>query len=167
MLENKRSAPKAVTPGMMFDFLEVIEKDDPYVPPDGGKTKTRWKCKCQLCGNEITLTTSALHTRKNKSCGCTNDGVEKPEPSVAPGRVFGFLEVIGKAGRPYVPPGGGKPTTRWKCRCQLCVNEIALKANALLARKEKSCGCANDGLGKHGAPVKAGAVFVLLYPLFF
>lgn len=46
MPKNKRSTPKAVTPGMVFVFcLKVIEKDDPYVPPSGGKPVTRWKCR--------------------------------------------------------------------------------------------------------------------------
>lgn len=157
MPEEKKNAPRPVKPGMVFGFLEVIEKTDPYRPPGGGKPTAQWKCRCQLCGNEITLTASSLHRRKNKSCGCTNDGTKSHARPIAPGMVFGYLEVMEKTD-PYVPPGKGRPRARWKCRCKLCGNEITVTTDRLYKRKNKSCGCTDEGTGKKPS-VTPGMVF--------
>lgn len=104
--KNKNTFPQ-VKPGMVFGYLEVIEKAAPYRPPGGGKPTAQWKCRCKLCGNEITLRSHVLHTRKNKSCGCIDEVTEKqnPKPSVTPGMVFGELEVKERAPDHFTPSG--------------------------------------------------------------
>lgn len=147
--KNKNAFPP-VKPGMVFGYLEVIGKADPYRPPGGGKPTARWKCRCKLCGTEITLTANALHIRKNKSCGCTDIGTKKPKPSVTPGMVFGELEVKERAPDHFTPSGIKKPC--WVCECS-CGVRVTVQQQVLVQGRKWHCGCkrgAAPGGGKQG-----------------
>ena len=56
------------------------------------------------------------------------------------GQRFGRLTVLGLDPEPYRSPGG-KPTRRWRCRCD-CGKEITVLQNALTGKNgTRSCGC--------------------------
>ena len=58
------------------------------------------------------------------------------------GQRFGRLVVLGKEEEPYRSPITGKPTRRWRCRCD-CGKEIVVLQNALTRKNgTRSCGCA-------------------------
>lgn len=50
--------------GQTFGFLTVLEK-----APNSGK-KTRWLCRCSLCGSEKMIQTCHLTSGASQSCGC-------------------------------------------------------------------------------------------------
>lgn len=57
------------------------------------------------------------------------------------GQRFGRLTVLGLDPEPYRSPGG-KPTRRWRCRCD-CGTELVVLQNALTGKNgTRSCGCA-------------------------
>lgn len=57
------------------------------------------------------------------------------------GKKFGRLVVLGLDPDPYISPSG-KPTRRWRCRCD-CGNEVVVLTNALTGKNgTRSCGCA-------------------------
>lgn len=53
--------------GNVYNYLQVIGFSHM-----GGRRRSYWKCKCLLCGNEITLRKDAFvyDSSHNKSCGC-------------------------------------------------------------------------------------------------
>lgn len=58
------------------------------------------------------------------------------------GQRFGRLVVLGEEEEPYRSPTTGRPTRRWRCRCD-CGKEIVVLQNALTRKNgTKSCGCA-------------------------
>lgn len=62
------------------------------------------------------------------------------KPKDLTGQRFGLLTVLGLCPEPYISPSG-KPTRRWKCRCD-CGNEIVVLTNALTGKNgTRSCGC--------------------------
>lgn len=148
--KNRNTFPPVKT-GMVFGYLEVIEKADPYISPSGKeRPRARWKCRCQLCGNEITLTTSALHTRKNKSCGCTDEGAEKPyKPSVTPDMEFGMLRTVRRLEDHYTPSGIKKPV--WECECLACGRKVPVQQIRLVQGRKTHCGCLRKS-AKKGTP---------------
>lgn len=61
-------------------------------------------------------------------------------PKDLTGQRFGRLVVICLDPTPYVSPSG-KPTRRWRCRCD-CGKEIVVLQNALTGKNgTRSCGC--------------------------
>lgn len=64
-----------------------------------------------------------------------------PAPKDLTGQRFGRLTVLGLDPEPYRSPGG-KPTRRWRCRCE-CGTELVVLQNALTGKNgTRSCGCA-------------------------
>lgn len=89
-------------------------------------------CKCNRCGNEITVSSENLFFYKTRSCGCT-------DYLNLTGGVFSHLTVIRPAGlRPCGTKGG--MVRVWLCKCK-CGNEVTLSTNSLTTRHAKSCGC--------------------------
>lgn len=97
--------------GERFGKLTVIKEAERK--PD---KRRQWLCKCD-CGNETTLTTTALTSGNTRSCGCmrTKDLV---------GKRFGKLVVLEKTNR--------KKYKRflWKCKCD-CGNIFYLNTTEL------------------------------------
>lgn len=65
-------------------------------------------------------------------------------PKDLTGERFGRLTVMELDPTPYLSPSG-KPTRRWRCRCD-CGNEVTVLTNALTGRNgTRSCGCTRSG----------------------
>ena len=76
--------------GQTFNNLEVIKKAD----EQDGK-RTMWECKCKLCGNMTTATTTELKSGHKKSCGCLKHQSNAVDLT---GMQFGLLTVKKRAG---------------------------------------------------------------------
>ena len=56
--------------GQIVGYLKVISRA-PTKYSQAGNQSTMWNCKCLLCGNETTVSTSALTVKNHtRSCGC-------------------------------------------------------------------------------------------------
>ena len=107
--------------------------------------KTYWKCKCD-CGNEIIVPTNYLVSGNTKSCGCLNKELsserlkEVREKGNSKSLVdltnkrFGRLTVIKRV------KNNKFNQVQWLCKCD-CGNEIIVRAQSLVGRECKSCGC--------------------------
>lgn len=74
------------------------------------------------------------------------------------GQRFGRLTVLGLDPEPYRSPSG-KPTRRWRCRCD-CGREITVLQNALTGKTgTRSCGCARAEQTRAGAVDMTGQRF--------
>lgn len=74
------------------------------------------------------------------------------------GQRFGRLVVLGEEGEPYRSPTG-KPTRRWRCRCD-CGKEIVVLQNALTRKNgTRSCGCARAEKARANAVDMTGQRF--------
>lgn len=101
--------------GMMFENMEVIEKDASKITK-GGK-HVYWICKCTICGKTKSVRSSDLISGKVTDCGCgrsrrISDGVAEN----LSGLVFGHLTVIEKD---ISKIKSGSPAF-WICKCDLC-----------------------------------------------
>lgn len=74
------------------------------------------------------------------------------------GRRFGRLMVLGPDPEPYRSPSG-KPTRRWRCRCD-CGKELTVLQNALTGKRgTRSCGCARADSTRQSAKDMSGQRF--------
>lgn len=74
------------------------------------------------------------------------------------GQRFGRLTVLGLDPEPYRSPGG-KPTRRWRCRCD-CGTELVVLQNALTGKNgTRSCGCVRAEKSRAAAVDMSGQRF--------
>lgn len=132
-LVNKRCF-KDLT-GMIFGHLSVVEKAEDYIYPDGKSHRTKWKCICDLDGNEVNVDASNLITGKTTSCGCLRRQRSVRFQDLT-GKRFGRLTVIelSESNQNILK------RTMWKCRCD-CGNETDVAADKLKSGDTQSCGC--------------------------
>lgn len=73
--------------GLTFGLLTVLHKVEPYINPNTGVKRSKYKCKCK-CGKFTEVKIDALTSGNTKSCGCllvtanqkyTKNEVESPE----------------------------------------------------------------------------------------
>ena len=81
-----------------------------------------------------------------------------PAPKDLTGQRFGRLTVLGLDPEPYRSPGG-KPTRRWRCRCE-CGTELVVLQNALTGKNgTRSCGCVRAEKSRAAAVDMSGQRF--------
>lgn len=106
------------------NFL-VLSRAEDYISPKGAH-RTRWNCKCLLCGNDqVVIMDTVLRKQSKQSCGCLND---------LSGKQFGRLTVIEK------DKSDEYNNTLWKCKCS-CGNDISVMHSRLTTGNVQSCGC--------------------------
>lgn len=115
--------------GKIFGVYKVIEEDK---ETSKLKSKKYWKCKCQKCGNIVSVRTDGLKRLPKgcPKCRYNNDYI---------GKQFGRLVVIEKGrtdknGHIY-----------WICKCQ-CGNIKEIAGSSLKEGKIQSCGCLHSEL---------------------
>lgn len=127
--------------GQRFGRL-VVQAKFGSVERGAGRTAIAWLCQCD-CGQTATVTSSALRSRKTRSCGCLirefaaalgARHTHATRLSDITGHVFGLLTAI----RPTSRRSGS--SVRWICRCA-CGNEVSRSVSALTSGDTKSCGC--------------------------
>ena len=94
---------------------------------------SKWLCICQVCQNEVTITTDWFH--KNQRLG--RDGCKHVKP-LSIGDTFGYLTVIDSADD-YIKPKTKVHEKRWLCECVCGRTKIILESN-LKSYKSLSCG---------------------------
>lgn len=115
---------KDLTGSIIGNFL-VLNQTDDYISPSGIH-RTRWNCKCLLCGNDnVVIMDTVLQKGSKKSCGCLND---------LTGQRFGKLTVICKDGQDK------NGNVVWKCKCD-CGVYISVIHSRLTTLNVLSCGC--------------------------
>ncbi|MBE6942851.1 MAG: hypothetical protein E7453_01140 [Ruminococcaceae bacterium] len=107
--------------GRRFDRLEVVVQTESTL-----RGQRQWLCKCD-CGGTCVVTTANLNRGHTTSCGC------KKSPDLT-GKVFGKLEVLGRADQRN--PRGERTTPMWECRCEC--GEITYKATDTLKNPDIS-----------------------------
>jgi len=130
--------------GRRFDRLEVVVQTESTL-----RGQRQWLCKCD-CGGTCVVTTANLNRGHTTSCGCpvisysrswwyglnrghtTSCGCKK-SPDLT-GKVFGKLEVLGRADQRN--PRGERTTPMWECRCEC--GEITYKATDTLKNPDIS-----------------------------
>lgn len=107
--------------GKKFGKLTVLEKTD-----EKRNGNIIWKCKCE-CGSLTYVKASNLKSGNTTSCGrcLSNQDLE--------GQRFGRLVVNNMAYRKNC-------FNYWLCKCD-CGNEKIIRADSLIERKTRSCGC--------------------------
>ncbi len=109
----------------------------------------RWLCRCD-CGKERAVNAYRLRNGDAQSCGCQGREAIRDKTDeryeVMTGERFGFLVVIGYAGRskPTKTHPSGMPLL--KCRCD-CGKTLIAFANNIKRVTTKSCGCMAGELG--------------------
>lgn len=120
-----------------FDRWTVIGT---YITIKNSKNKSerKWFCRCE-CGTEKYVLERSLLFGGSKSCGCLKlqRATEKKEHKLK-GKVFGDLEVIGKAEKKERNDG-----TWWICKCS-CENIIEVPGTLLVTGRKTHCGCKAD-----------------------
>lgn len=95
--------------------------------------QSKWKCICQVCENEIVITTDWFHKNKRLGrAGC------KHVKSISIGDTFGYLQVIEQT-EDYIKPKSQAHEKRWLCKCLCGRTKMILESN-LKAYKSLSCG---------------------------
>lgn len=99
--------------------------------------KSKWKCSCKICGNEVIAKTNSLKNLiKKQKNGC------KHAKQINLGDKFGYLTVIDFA-EDYIKPKSGRHEKQWLCKC-LCGREKVVLQDNLKSLKSTSCGkCSN------------------------
>lgn len=120
-----------------FGKLTVIERDYSYCKEHNLKREqVYWKCKCD-CGNEISVSASALRTGGTTQCPlckCKNEV----------GNRYGRLVVL----RPAKLVGKSKGNKSWVCKCD-CGNETIVQGWHLRSGNTTSCGCYHSEICKN------------------
>lgn len=94
---------------------------------------SRWKCICDVCGNEVIITTDWFHKLDRLGRG----GCKHVKP-VSAGDQYGYLTVM-KQADDYIKPKSGKHERQWLCRCTCGREKIILEDN-LKSNKSMTCG---------------------------
>ncbi len=123
-----RAKPDCI--GERFGYLTVLGKRG-RSPTDN---RQLWKLQCK-CGSVIERTRGNFVNRANVSCGCRRqeNARNRAKPNCT-GQRFGYLTVLGKAGR--------SPDDRqlWKLQCD-CGNVIERPRCNFAIKPNPSCGC--------------------------
>lgn len=111
--------------GTVWGNFLVLSQAEDYISPKG-QHKTKWNCKCLLCGNDdVCITDRVLKLGTKQSCGCLRD---------LTGRKFERLTVLHKDGKDE------QEKTLWECQCD-CGNVVSVVHNQLTSKNVQSCGC--------------------------
>lgn len=114
--------------GQVFGSLTVLHR------AENRNGRVMWKCICK-CGNEKNVSAHELKKRKTHSCG---NSCSCRSHSFVDLRNFttGFIKVIEKTEQ-----RDHKGSIIWRCICLRCGKECYYSADALVNRKNVSCGC--------------------------
>ncbi len=93
-------------------------------------------CRCD-CGNERRVLECHLKSGHSQSCGCITKERMKERANDLHGRRFGRLRVI-----EALPERSGGAVV-WRCICD-CGSEVNAKADHLMRKRIKSCGCLRE-----------------------
>lgn len=115
--------------GRKFGYLEVLYKDTEKTK----QGKSKWVCKCNACGNIISIARPKLISGDATSCGCMFHAVKEKNDLDLTGETFGSLKVQEKI-------SGKGVNTLWKCQCN-CGNVINVIQSNLTSGATNSCGC--------------------------
>ena len=111
------------------------------VRKERNKSKSNyWYCLCD-CGTYHTVSSHSLLTGSVTSCGCSL--VEKQQDN------FDKVSAMGMIG--YLEPIKLLPSGRVLCLCHGCNNTVERKANSLITKEIKSCGCKENELKSKAA----------------
>jgi hypothetical protein len=105
--------------------------------PYPGNNRTFWRCRHEVCGNEIELKLGGIVSGKNPCKYCNGQWVD-PEKAAAVMREAG-LEPL----EPYV-----SSKHRWRCMCSVCGEVVTPQYNSVLVQ---GSGCKYCGKLKGGA----------------
>ena len=94
---------------------------------------SRWLCVCDICGNEIIITTNWFHKLDRSRRG----GCKHVKPVIIGAR-YGYLTVI-KQADDYVKPKSGRHERCWLCKCT-CGREKIIYEDNLKSNKSITCG---------------------------
>lgn len=122
-----------VTPGQIFDRLEVIREVEPR-----GNGKRQVLCKCK-CGATPIVDLYQLIGKRTKSCGCLGrEKLELGRQSVdLTGQIFGRLKALHPEGE-----NKSKDSVIWICECSCTPGKtVSVPARDLVSENTKSCGC--------------------------
>lgn len=133
--------------GKTFGYLTVIGLSK----EKSGKSHL-WECKCNLCGNITTATSTALKNGNKKSCGCYQK-IKAREIAIPlddlSGKVFGKLRVISQNFSYKKDHNLSSDSTYWNCICENCGNETIVSRGNLIRGRTKTCGkCKHIPLGE-------------------
>ena len=92
-----------------------------------------WLCRCD-CGNEKSISSSALVSGRTKSCGCRRKASAEHLIHDLTNEKFGYLTPIRRDG--YSKHG----EIRWLCKCD-CGGNVTVGRSSLVTGNTKSCGC--------------------------
>ena len=93
--------------GKTFGNLTVIAQDDPYISPSGVKF-TRWRVKCELCGQEKSMVRNTLIYAT--SCGCQRIARIRQK-----GRLARNKKICPICGNEFFAPPSGNVTCSKRC----------------------------------------------------
>ena len=118
--------------GQRFNDLTVLRRDT-------SSKKTKWVCRCELCGREVSVFAYNLKNGNSKNCGCAKGkALSERSRKDLTGQTFGFAEVIS-------PAGVNKSKQQiFNCRCKKCGRSFTVLGTNLVTGKQVSCGCVRD-----------------------
>lgn len=122
-------SPKRDLAGQVFGRWTVL---DTYEKTKKGEKK--WLCRCS-CGTERHVLERTLKSGGSLSCGCLRrEAVAQATAYDLTGKIFGELEVLGKA-----PEQPGRAGIWWQCRCS-CGEICTYPATLLVTGRRVHCG---------------------------
>lgn len=109
-----------------------------------------WLCTCD-CDNKVVVRSSALLSKKTKSCGCLQREFasklgEKSRDNIS-GKIFNDIEVLSLATDYKKENNIMSKNAYWKCRC-FCGNEFFANSGELKRFSISSCGCSSLSVGE-------------------
>lgn len=135
--------------GMTIGNTYVIKKVEPHIKPSGD-IKSRYLCKCNLCGKEFITYRDTIRnaytgvTKTPLSCGCAYR-----KPPIKVGEKIGKLTV-----ERLIKDGKSSEDRFWICKCE-CGREVEKRESNLLNRTIKDCGMCGKIKSVH-EPYKVG-----------
>lgn len=139
MRVDKNNLPPEIPVGSAEDLRNQTFGDLLVLYRINSKRQATWLCKCLLCDNYCTATSSNLKRGRCYNCGCKKKSVSSTFDDLT-GKQFGRLTVVRRADD-YISPMG-QHLTAWWCSCS-CSNPklIYVIGNNLKKGLTLSCGC--------------------------
>lgn len=113
--------------GLTFGDLEVVKEASPR--GDGNRW---WTCKCS-CGDLYDVPGTLLVTGRRRHC--PNTAHREYAFKDITGQTFGNLTALHRL------PGSKNGSVMWRCRCELCGEEVDYSYNTISYTRVQSCGC--------------------------